>query len=188
MIIETIETHTRHSSPREARVHLDFLAYLFLHIKLWLGPRQTNDSLLALRALPDAPHRRRMDPLPCGQARSDVVNIPIVMLLEHSENDCLGLGLAAVPCLAAFRPGLFRQKSIDACRFVTRHPGVNGETTFLHGFRCVRDRNFAGEDTFNESRFHGCELVSEVGFHTSTLNDECVRLIAAIRTRYGNSI
>ncbi len=45
-----------------------------------------------------------------------------------------------------------------------------------HRAGSIRDRNLAGEDTFNERGFHACEGVGVLGFHASTVRPSMCKL------------
>ena len=133
--------------------------------------------------LPDSPNGAWMHRVFFRQSGSDVVDVPVVMFIEHLEYNGLGSIRAAVPRSATLRASLLGEKSVDSRCFVSGHPVVDRRPADFYGACCFCDGNLAGEDTVNERGFHGCELVSVVGFHASTLN-EYVNLIAAIRTNF----
>jgi hypothetical protein len=188
-IIEAIERHSlRGSAPRETRIHLNLFSHFFFHVQLRHRTRQSLHCRVLTVPFPDAKDRYRMHAVLLRQSCCDVVDIPVVMLFHHVKHDRFRFIRAPVPCPASLRSGLLGEQSIDTGCFEACHPVIDGETAFLHGTGSVRDGNLAGEDTFNKGGFHGGELVSVVGFHASTLNDECVRLIAAIRTSFVKNV
>ena len=181
-VIEAIERDSLcGSAPRKTRIQLDFLSHFFLHVQLGLGARQTNRHPHVLVTCPDPPDGRGMDAMFLRKMSSDIIDVPIVMRREHVHDGGFRCIRAPVPCPAVLRSGLLWQESVDAGSFVPGHPGIDRGPALFHGAGGFGYGNLAGEDMVNERGFHGCERVSVVGFHASTLN-ECVNLIAAIRT------
>ena len=134
-------------------------------------------------ALPDPPDRTGVDTVFLGKMFSDVIDVPLWMIIESLENEGLRLWVGPVPGSSTLRPSLSRKQSIDTSRLVPGHPGIDGKTTLLHRTSRFRDGDFATEDTFNNRGLHRCEGVTSVGFHAATVEHKSVSLIAAIRNK-----
>ena len=186
VIIDTIETHSRCSPPRETRIHLEFLSDGRFHVPLG---RRTLPSPLSISApvtLPDTPDGAGVDTVFLWENFGDVVDVPLGMIIEHLKDESLRFSRCPVPGSPTLRSGLLWKETIDSSRFVAIHPFVNGKTALLHRTSCFCNRDRAFENTFNNRGLHRCEGVISVGFHAATVEHESVSLIAAIRTKYSN--
>lgn len=85
-IIETIEADSWSSPPWETRIHLDFFPDFFLHISLRRWTREPLGKSQAPMALPNAPDGAWMHSVFFRECRSDVVDVPIRMGVEHLQN------------------------------------------------------------------------------------------------------
>ena len=83
-------------------------------------------------ALPDPPDRTGVDTVFLGKMFSDVVDVPLWMIIESLENEGLRLWVGPVPGSSTLRSRLLWKETIDASRLVLGHPGIDGKTTLLH--------------------------------------------------------